>query len=100
VLGSTTTFFPYPRRVPVVSRFYGIVVLMYYSDHDPPHFHVRYSGRKAAIAIEDGRLLAGSLPPRARALVAEWAKLHQDELLKNWERARRGEHLKPIPPLE
>jgi len=86
--------------VPVISRFFGIVVLIYYGDHDPPHFHVRYSGRKAAIAIKDARLLAGSLPPRAMGLVTEWALLHQKELMENWERARRGEPLKPIPPLE
>jgi len=86
--------------VPVVSRFYGIAILMHYNDHAPPHFHARYGNHKAAFAIEDGRLLAGSLPPRARALVAEWATLYQDELRKNWERARRGEPLMPIPPLE
>lgn len=86
--------------MPVVSRFFGLVVAMYYQDHDPPHFHVRYGERQALVAIRDLRVLAGSLPPRALGLVVEWASLHREALLENWERARRGEPLRPIPPLE
>src|ERR1035441_2734223 len=52
-------------RMPEISRFFGIIVQMYYSDHDPPHFHVRYSGHKALIAIETLALLRGRLSPRA-----------------------------------
>ena len=86
--------------MPVLSRFLGMVVLMYYNDHDPPHFHVRYGEHQALLGIRDLRLLAGSLPPRALGLVMEWASRYQEELWANWERARRGEHLAPIPPLE
>jgi hypothetical protein len=50
--------------MPEVSRFFGIVVQMYYADREPPHFHVRYSGQKAFIAIETPALLRGSLSPR------------------------------------
>jgi hypothetical protein len=51
--------------MPEISRFFGIVVQMYYADHEPPHFHVRYSGEKALFAIETLSLLAGRLSPRA-----------------------------------
>jgi hypothetical protein len=86
--------------MPVLSRFLGMVVLMYYNDHDPPHFHVRYGEHQALLGIRDLRLLAGSLPPRALGLVIEWAFRYREELWANWERARRGEPLVPIPPLE
>jgi hypothetical protein len=77
-----------------------MVVLMYYNDHDPPHFHVRYGEHQALLGIRDLRLLAGSLPPRALGLVIEWASRYREGLWANWERARRGEPLVPIPPLE
>lgn len=84
----------------MISRFFGLVVAMYYNDHDPPHFHVRYGDHQALVAISDLRILAGGLPPRALGLVVEWASLHREGLLENWERARRGEPLRLIPPLE
>jgi hypothetical protein len=62
--------------VPETSRFFGIVVQMYYADHEPPHFHVRYSSQKAQIAIETLAVLRGCLSPRAMGLVTEWAALH------------------------
>jgi hypothetical protein len=57
----------------------------------------RYAGQAAS--VDSGELIAGSLPPRARALVAEWAALHEDELLANWDRAQNDEPLQPIDPL-
>jgi len=86
--------------VPEVSRFFGIVVKMFYNDHEPPHFHAGYGGQAAIISIRDLKVLEGSLPPRALGLVIEWAALHQEALMKNWERARRKEPLVRIPPLE
>ncbi|WP_211210545.1 DUF4160 domain-containing protein [Thermus islandicus] len=59
--------------MPVISRFFGLVVAMYYNDHDLPHFHVRYGDHQALVAISDLRILAGGLPPRALGLVVEWA---------------------------
>ncbi|MFD3006595.1 DUF4160 domain-containing protein [Thermus tengchongensis] len=85
--------------MPRLSRFYGIAVAMFYDDHPPPHFHARYGDHEALIGIVDLRVLAGSLPPKAMALVVEWALLHQGELMDNWHRARRREPLVPIPPL-
>jgi len=66
--------------------------------HARPHVHARYSGEAASVDF-DGELIAGSLPRRALALVADWARLHQDELEANWERARRDEPLEPIDSL-
>ena len=73
---------------------------MYYNDHEPPHFHVRYSGQKALIAIETLSLLRGDLPPRALGLIMEWAALHRKELIEDWNLARHEAQLKPIAPLE
>src|ERR1035437_1837322 len=86
--------------MPEISRFFGIIVQMYYSDHEPPHFHVRYSGQKALIAIETVALLRGHLSPRALGLVTEWAAIHRAELMEDWNLARSEAHLKPIAPLE
>ncbi|NCP16258.1 DUF4160 domain-containing protein, partial [bacterium] len=50
--------------MPEISRFFGIIITMYYSDHQPPHFHARYSGQKAQVTIEPVSILRGDLPPR------------------------------------
>jgi hypothetical protein len=86
--------------MPEISRFFGIVIAMYYNDHPPPHFHVRYGGQKAIIAISTLSLLQGSLSPRVFGMVMEWASLHQTELLENWDLARRQAPLEKIAPLE
>ena len=86
--------------MPEISRFFGIIVLMYYNDHPPPHFHVRYGGQRALFGIESLTLLEGRLSPRVLGLVVEWASMHQDELMADWEHARRQEPLEPIVPLE
>ena len=85
--------------MPEISRFFGIIVQMYYNDHEPAPPR-RYSGQKALIAIETGALLRGYLSPRALGLVAEWAALHRAELLEDWKLARCEAQLKPIAPLE
>jgi hypothetical protein len=86
--------------MPEISRFFGIIIAMYYSDHAPPHFHVRYAGQKALVGIETLAVLEGSLSPRVLGLVVEWAALHRQDLLGNWELARRQAPLKGIDPLE
>ena len=85
--------------VPTISVFYGIVIAMFFNDHDPPHFHARYAEHQGRVAIETGDLLGGYLPPRAVRLVREWADLHRDELLQNWRLARELEPLVAIDPL-
>ena len=73
---------------------------MFYNDHQPSHFHARYDGRRAIVSIEDLAVLSGELPPRALALVVEWASHHRAELRDDWERARRHQSLVGIAPLE
>lgn len=66
--------------MPEISRFYGIIIAMFFGDHNPPHFHARYADKKVAIEIESLRILEGNLPPRALGLVIEWASQHKAEL--------------------
>ncbi len=82
-----------------LSRFYGIVIVMFTNDHSPAHFHVRYAEYQASILVDSLHVSQGQLPRRALDLVVEWAELHQDELRENWERARRGQQPKKIDPL-
>ena len=85
--------------MPEISRFYGIVVRLFYGDHGPPHFHAEYAGEQVKIGIEGLTVLRGRLPPRALGLVMEWAVMHQSELLAAWERAERHEAPGRISPL-
>lgn len=85
--------------MPEISTFYGIVIYMYISEHNPPHFHVVYQGYKAMITIKDG-VVTGSLPRRALNLVFEWLDEHKQELLENWERLARREAPLKIEPLK
>ena len=86
--------------MPVVSRFFGIVIAFYWEDHPPPHFHAKYGGDEAMVDIHTGDVLRGSLSRRALSLVNEWRKMHVDELLDDWERARQRQPLSYISPLE
>ena len=73
---------------------------MYFDDHQPPHFHAYYSGQEAQVRITPVGLMDGELPPRALALVVEWARLHEAELLENWRRLHSEEPPQRIAPLE
>lgn len=86
--------------MPEISRFFGIIIAMYYKEHAPPHFHAKYAGHRAAFAISDLQIIDGSLPRRAISLVLEWAFLHRDELVENWRRAERRYDLIKIKPLD
>ncbi len=70
--------------MPTISSFYGILIKMYFGDHAPPHFHAEYGEFAAQLSIRDLGLLEGYLPPKAIALVVEWASMHQEELMHNW----------------
>jgi hypothetical protein len=85
--------------MPEISRFFGIVITMYYDEHNPPHFHARYGDERAAIEIGTLRILEGTLLPRALGLVMEWASEHREELMTNWEAARNGAPPAKIAPL-
>jgi len=86
-------------NMPEISSFYGIAIYMYMSEHNPPHFHVKYQGYEAIITIKDG-IITGSLPRRALRMVYEWLDQHQDELLANWERLGKSEEPMKIDPLQ
>ncbi len=86
--------------MPEISRFLGMIITMYYNDHAPPHFHVRYGEQRAKIDLESGELLDGRLPRRALELVREWRVINEQELRQNWQRALAREPLNKIEPLE
>jgi len=86
--------------MPRISEFYGIMVYMYFSDHQPPHFHAIYGQHEIEMEIRTGHVLRGFLPRRALGLVSEWRERYVDELLKNWELARDHRPLRQVPPLD
>ena len=86
--------------MPEVSRFFGIVIRMYFDDHNPPHFHAFYGGSEAQFGIEPIAILSGALPSRAASMVLEWAALHQLELMQNWRRLHSEEPVERIEPLQ
>jgi hypothetical protein len=93
----------YPQQevniMPEISRFLGIVIAIYYKEHQPPHFHAKYGALTGSFAIADLRLTEGHLPKRVISLVLEWAFEHREELMEDWELARAGKPLHDIPPL-
>ncbi len=86
--------------MPYISRFFGIVIQMFFNDHAPPHFHAVYGEYEAIYEIETLNVRRGKLPRRAHALVVEWATLHRDELFADWEKARQQSPLDSIEPLD
>lgn len=85
--------------MPEISRFFGIVIKMFFDDHNPPHFHAEYSGDVALIDIRNLSVFSGHLPPRVKGFVIEWATIHQQELIEDWERAQTQQDLLNIDPL-
>jgi len=86
--------------MPEIARFYGIIISIFYDEHNPPHFHGRYGEYKISINIATLQILEGFLPPRALGLVMEWASLHKDGLLKDWDLAAKGIAPEKIDPLK
>ena len=84
--------------MPVLSKFYGIVIKMYFlqSEHNPPHIHAIYNDDVAAIDFMTGEVLEGFLPPKALNMVREWIEFNRDEIQKIWE----TQEFKKLPPLE
>lgn len=85
--------------MPQISRFFGIIISMYFDDHNPPHFHAQYGDDECLVSIVDLTVIEGKLPSRAFGMVIEWATLHHQELVENWERAVQLEPLSKILPL-
>lgn len=86
--------------MPEISRFFGIIIRIFYSDHAPPHFHAAYGSAEAQIGINPIRVINGTLPRRALSLVLEWTALHQQELLRDWQLASQELPPRAIDPLE
>ena len=86
--------------MPEVSRFYGIIIALYYNEHNPPHFHAKYGEFQAEIDIRTLQIINGEIPKRAKALIMEWADEHREELMIDWELARQKAELKSIEPLK
>jgi hypothetical protein len=86
--------------MPHVSRFFGIVIYMYFNDHPPPHFHAEYGEHEAVYTIETLEVMRGWLPRRAHSMVVEWATLHRNALRQNWDNAVGMQPLRSIEPLE
>ncbi len=85
--------------MPIISRFLGIVISMFWHDHAPPHFHAKYGDYEITVEIETG-VIDGKFPPRALRHVLEWRELHQAELMKDWDLCRQSQMPEPILPLE
>lgn len=85
--------------MPEISLFCGIRVMMFYSDHNPPHFHAEYGEHKALVDIQNACVIRGALPNRQLKLALAWCELHKDELMQNWELARDAKPLNQVTPL-
>ena len=86
--------------MPIISAFFGIIIRMYYDDHNPPHIHVEYQGNKALLDFR-GNILKGDLQSRtALRLVRDWIDLRYEKLLEDWKLARKGAEMKKIDPLK
>lgn len=86
--------------MPTISTFFGIVITMYWREHEPVHFHARYGKFEVIVGIDTLEVMRGNLPRRARALVLEWAEDHRAELMEDWRLCRANQMPKPIQPLE
>ncbi len=82
--------------MPIISFFFGIIIKMYFDDHNPPHFHAEYQGREGVFSVADGNLLEGDLPRKAVLIVSEWAIDHKSELLEDWDLAKTNRPLNRI----
>ena len=79
--------------MPVISIFNGIIIQMFFEDHDPPHV---YAGAKASVRISDGEVIRGALPRKQAKLVKDWVKLRHAELMENWHHAQTDGHCSRI----
>lgn len=85
--------------MPEISRFFGIIIRMYFDDHPPPHFHAFYGNNEIQVTINPISIIQGKLSPRATSMIFEWAALHQPELMENWNRLHSDKPAKKIKPL-
>ncbi len=89
--------------MPVISMFYGVIVMMYYFDnirHHQPHIHIQYSDQEAVVSIPDGNVIEGLISASKLRLVQAWIEIHQDELMADWQLAMNGQSVFKIEPLK
>ena len=84
--------------MPTISMFYGILIRMYYDDHNPPHFHAYYNKNEAVFSL-DGKLINGKMPKKQLKLIEAWCIIHKKELEANWLLCKNSEELFTIQPL-
>jgi hypothetical protein len=82
--------------MPVIARFYGISVKMYFKEHGIPHFHAIYNEFNGVFNVETLEMIEGDLPGKAKQLILEWAKIHKNELIDMW----KTQHYQQLPGLE
>lgn len=85
--------------MPEICRFFGIIIMMFADDHNPPHFHARYGDYEAIVTIEKG-IVKGAMPRNALKQIFRWMDLHKQDLIDNWVRLHNGEEPKQITPLK
>ena len=83
--------------MPEISRFYGIVIKMFFKpkEHEPSHIHALYGEHIGIFNIQTMRMEEGDLPIKAQELVTEWLSQHKDELQQMWDSQILGK----LPPL-
>lgn len=86
--------------MPIISRFFGIIIRMFFNEHAPPHFHAEYAEHRAVINIRTLEVIEGKLPRRALELALDWAELHQEELMRDWNLCQQHQQPLEIAPLE
>lgn len=86
--------------MPIIAAFFGMVIRMFHSDHNPPHIHVQYGEFDAIVKISTGVTMRGKLPARLGRLLKEWLKLHRHEIMKAWEDAQANKMPRRIKPME
>ena len=86
--------------MPEISRFYGIIIQLFYDDHNPPHFHVTYGNYKAVFRIDTLEMIEGKLPKKQALMVVQWAYLYRKELIENWKNVKNRQVPKKIKPLK
>jgi len=85
--------------MPEISRFFGIIIKMFYDDHAPPHFHAYYQNFNATFSIRTGQMIDGKFPQKQSAFVTAWALLHEKELMANWKALVSGKEANKVAPL-
>lgn len=85
--------------MPIISRFFGIMIYMYWREHSPAHFHAKYQDWEISVDVESG-IVKGQMGKKAISLIQEWRVLHQEELMRDWDLAMNKKELHHIEPLE